>query len=84
MNDTVLQFLTEVFASSDGNRLPAAYGGHRLFDTPMIGVTAGDDPMIDRFKDVVARAHLTPAEMWSKSAGPGRQRRSGPPIGRPG
>ncbi len=83
MNAAVSRFLSELFDMSDGNRLPAAYGGHRLFEAPAIGVTAGNDPIIARFKEVVTRAHLTPAEMWSKSASSRRRTRDTTPIGRP-
>lgn len=83
MNAEVACFLEDLFDSSELNRLPAEYGGHQIFKGPIVGVSAGNDPIVAKFKEVIAPAHLTPAEMWSKSADPGRGRRGDPPIGRP-
>ena len=68
MNAEVSRFLKNLFETSKLNRLPPEYGGHHIFKAPTIGVSAGDDPIIARFKEVITPAHLTPAEMWSKSA----------------
>ncbi len=84
MNAEVLGFLQDLFVSSPLNRLPVEFGGHRIFREPVIGVTAGDDPIIARFKEVVSPAHHTPAEMWSRSAGDKRRGRGNGSIGRPG
>jgi hypothetical protein len=83
MNAEISSFLENVFASSELNRLPAEYGGHRIFKQPTIGVAAGNDPIIGRFKEVVSPAHLTPAEMWSKSASSKKGIREYQPLGRP-
>jgi epoxyqueuosine reductase len=83
MNATVLEFLENLFQSSELNRLPAQYGGHRIFEAPTIGVSAGNDPIIGKFKQVITPAHLTPAEMWSKSASTRRGFREFQPLGRP-
>ena len=81
MNADVSRFLKDLFEASELNRLPDAYGGHRIFKEPAIGVSAGHDPIVDRFKEVVAPVHLTPAEMWSKSAR--HSSRDAQPLGRP-
>jgi epoxyqueuosine reductase QueG len=83
MNARVSRFLTKLFESSDLNRLPAEYGGYRIFKQPTIGVSAGNDPIIARFKEVVAPEHLTPAEMWSKSASSMRRKPDDNPLGSP-
>ena len=67
MNVEVQQFLDQLFASTPLNRLPEAYGGGRIFDTPALGVSQGDDPIFLKFKEVVGPEHLTPAEMWRQS-----------------
>ncbi|MFX1451724.1 MAG: hypothetical protein ACFFCM_12820 [Promethearchaeota archaeon] len=64
MNEQVQKFLEQLFASNELNRLPESYGGGRIFSTPLIGVSRGDDPIFQKFKEVVAPKHLTPAEMW--------------------
>jgi len=83
MNDEVCWFLKNLFDSSQLNRLPAEYGGHRLFKEPVIGVSAGNDPIFAKFKKVVTPTHLTPAEMWSKSASSKRRSKDDQPIGIP-
>lgn len=70
MNDDVLTFLKELFASSGLNRLPEKYGGGRIFDAPLIGVARGDDPIFERYKELVGPEHMTPAEMWTESGLP--------------
>ena len=45
-------FLNEWFASSELNRLHENYGGGRIFSDPIIGVAKGDDPIIEKFKEV--------------------------------
>lgn len=58
-------FLMVWFASSELNRLHKNYGGGRIFSEPIIGVAKGNDPIIERFKEVVASEHLSPLELWS-------------------
>jgi hypothetical protein len=83
MNAEVSRFLKSLFEASELNCLPPEYGGHRLFKEPTIGVSAGNDPIFARFKKVVTRNHLTPAEMWSKSASAKWVGKNDNPIGRP-
>jgi len=70
MNHEVCQFLEKLFLTNQLNRLPVAYGGDRIFDAPLIGVARGDDLIFEKFKEVVAPEHLTPAEMWTASGLP--------------
>jgi len=67
MNADTISFIEELFSKNDLNRLPASYGGGRIFATPLIGVSRGDDLIFNKFKEVVAAEHLTPLEMWLKS-----------------
>ena len=64
MNNEVHRFVEESLASSPLNRLPAPYGGGPIYGCPLTGVSAGDDPLFQRLKDVASPAHLTPAELW--------------------
>ena len=64
MNREILQFLEHHFAENKLNRLPEEYGGGRIFSTPLIGVSKGNDPIFKKFKEVVGPKHLTPFEMW--------------------
>lgn len=70
MNTKVQQFLDELFAVNQLNRLPEQYGGGRIFASPTIGVAKGDDAIFARFKAVVGPRHLTPAQMWLQSGLP--------------
>jgi len=66
MNEQLLHFLEDNFATSELNRLPEKYGGGRIFSSPLIGVAAGDDPIFLKFKEVVGPEHFTPLEMWDE------------------
>jgi epoxyqueuosine reductase len=65
MNEKVQLFLTDLFLTSELNRLPEQFGADRIFDPPLIGVSRGDDPIFIKFKEVVAPEHLTPLEVWT-------------------
>jgi epoxyqueuosine reductase QueG len=67
MNENLQRFVEDLFSSNELNRLPEAYGGGRIFGTPLIGVSRGDDPIFNKFKEVISAEHMTPAEMWTKS-----------------
>lgn len=67
MNEQIQRFVEELASSSPLNRLPEQYGGGRFFDRPLIGVSRGDDPIFNRFKEVVGPEHLAPSEMWVQS-----------------
>ena len=64
MNKRVQQFLKKEFFTSKLNLLHENYGGGRIFSKPLIGVSRGDDPIFQKFKEVVAPEHLTPLELW--------------------
>jgi epoxyqueuosine reductase QueG len=65
IDEDLKHFLNEWFASSELNRFHVNYGRGRIFSDPIIGVARGDDPIIQRFKEVVDTDHLTPVELWS-------------------
>ena len=67
MNDKIREFLNTLFEDSLLNRLPETYGSGRIFDSPVIGVSGGSDPIFSRYKEVIGPEHLTPHEMWSQS-----------------
>ncbi|MFW9817995.1 MAG: hypothetical protein ACFFE5_00170 [Candidatus Thorarchaeota archaeon] len=64
MNTELLQFLTSLFEESALNRLPGQYGGGRIFSSPLIGVARGDDPIFQKYKELIGPEHLTPLELW--------------------
>ncbi len=72
-NTQVQKFLDDLFATDELNRLPESYGSGSIFSSPLIGVSRGDDPIFQKYKEVVAPEHLTPAEMWLASGLPDRE-----------
>jgi hypothetical protein len=64
LNNQLKEFLNDLFLESSLNKLPAEFGGERFFTDPIIGVARGDDPIFEKYKDVVGKEHLTPLEMW--------------------
>ncbi|MHA1149093.1 MAG: hypothetical protein ACTSR8_12715 [Promethearchaeota archaeon] len=64
MINKLQSFLSEFFAATDLNLLHENYGGTRYISEPILGVSSGADPIIRKFKEVVAPEHLTPLELW--------------------
>ena len=58
------QFIRDFVASTELNLLPDKYGSGPVFSTPKIGIARGDDPIYQKFKEVVGPRHLTPLEVW--------------------
>jgi ferredoxin len=50
-----------------GNRLEGL-DGSPIFQEPLVGFVAGDDPIFDRLKQVIGEFHMTPAEVMGKIA----------------
>ncbi len=67
LNELLMDFLKEEFENSEFNQFPVKYGDGRIFSQPLIGVARGDDPIFQRFKEIVGTEHYTPSEMWRKS-----------------
>ncbi|MFX1501967.1 MAG: hypothetical protein ACFFDH_13470 [Promethearchaeota archaeon] len=64
MIDDLSNYLELFFETSELNRLHENYGGGKIFNNPLIGVAKGDDPIFQKFKEVVGLEHLTPLELW--------------------
>ena len=64
MIDEFIQFLKSFFETSELNRIHIDYGGGRIFSNPKVGIARGDDPIFQKFKEVVGPEHLTPLELW--------------------
>ncbi|TKJ22756.1 MAG: hypothetical protein CEE43_05885 [Promethearchaeota archaeon Loki_b32] len=64
MIDELYQYLKSFFETSKLNLLHENYGGRRIFSDPIIGVARGDDPIFQKFKEVVGPEHLSPRELW--------------------
>ncbi len=51
--------ITHLVLDAPENRL-IDFGGQRIFDTPLVGVADGDDPLFEEFQKVVSPRHLQP------------------------
>ncbi|MFC1737391.1 hypothetical protein ACFL1X_14860 [Candidatus Hydrogenedentota bacterium] len=70
LNEKLATYITEFFQTSELNLFPGQYGGARVFADPSVGVARGDDPVFQKFKEVVYRKHMTPAEVWIENSLP--------------
>lgn len=57
IRDEIRRFVQE----DTGNRFPGSE--ERLFDEPLFGFAAADDPLFTEYKQVIGEFHLTPAEL---------------------
>ncbi len=62
----ILQELTD-FVQRDPRNALAAHGGMRIYDSPLLGVAAADDPLFDRFTEpgIVGPRSLKPGQWLS-------------------
>ncbi|MBN1223721.1 MAG: hypothetical protein JXB23_10750 [Candidatus Aminicenantes bacterium] len=58
----VKKILMDLVAQAPENLL-ADFGNIRLYDTPLVGIADGDDPLFQTFRDVVSPRHLLPREI---------------------
>jgi epoxyqueuosine reductase QueG len=61
MNFDPLNHLLELYETDPGNRFDDPSMGP-LFDPPLVGVAAADDPWFARFKEIIGDFHWTPQE----------------------
>lgn len=64
LNNELLNFVKEEFKSNILNLLPEEYGGGKIFSAPLIGVAKADDPIFQKYKELLGSEHLNPLEMW--------------------
>ena len=65
LNEELMSLLRLEFEESTFNKLPVKYGGGKIFSHPLIGVSKGDDPIFDKYKNMIGPDHMTPLEMWT-------------------
>ncbi|MEE9913768.1 MAG: epoxyqueuosine reductase [Deltaproteobacteria bacterium] len=61
MEEAIKTFVRE----NDANRL-ASFNGEPIFEEPLVGFAAGDDPLFDEYKKVVHAEHFTPREILAR------------------
>ncbi len=57
--------IKKVVFDSSANRL-AGFGNEPIFEEPLIGFAAGDDPLFDEYKKVVHEDHFAPREILTR------------------
>jgi epoxyqueuosine reductase len=60
--------IQEKIASHPANQLEFPFGGEKVFDPPLVGFIAGDDPILEEYKRIIGPHHFTPAEMMAWQA----------------
>ncbi|MFT8315799.1 MAG: hypothetical protein ABF633_16355 [Clostridium sp.] len=65
MNKELYYFIKNLFDEDGYNTILKNYGVKQIFSSnPLIGVADGNDPIFEKFKEVVSADHLTPKEIW--------------------
>ncbi len=59
--------ITHLVLDSPENRL-IDFRGQPIFDSPLVGVACGDDPLFELFRKVVSARHLQPQEFLNRYA----------------
>jgi epoxyqueuosine reductase QueG len=44
------------------------FAGERIFETPLVGFVAGDDPILEQYQTIIGPPHLTPHEIMAWQA----------------
>ena len=60
--------LSRLVADAPENRL-GDFAGQPIFDAPLVGVADGDDPLFERFRQVVSPAHILPRALLEQVSG---------------
>lgn len=62
----VKQTIAAFMASAEENHL-ADFHGQEIYDTAIVGIVDGDDPLFERFKEAVSEHHLVPRQVLAHS-----------------
>lgn len=68
LSDRLISEIAAFVASSPLNRLPV--DGWPIYEAPLVGLAAGDDPLFARYKEIIGPFHWTPKEALGNAAGP--------------
>ncbi|MFH1885606.1 MAG: epoxyqueuosine reductase [Pseudomonadota bacterium] len=76
------QLLTEKVRTHPKSTMEGPLSGERIFEDPLVGFLRGDDPIFERFKEIIGPHHFTPAEILAWQAK--RNRVPAPPASETG
>ncbi|TXT60379.1 MAG: putative Fe-S protein [Promethearchaeota archaeon] len=63
-NQDIYKFIKNIVKDNDLNKLPDEYGSGAIFSEPLIGIAKGNDPIFNKYKEIISEKHFTPAELW--------------------
>ncbi len=63
----IKQAIIKFAKSSPANRQKDGKG--KYWDTPLVGLASGDDPLFKEYKKIIGKFHLTPQEFYEKALG---------------
>jgi epoxyqueuosine reductase len=66
-NTWIKDTITELVLDAPENRL-IDFGGQPIFETPLVGIADGDNPLFEEFKKVVSPRHLQPREFLQRTS----------------
>jgi hypothetical protein len=58
-----IRTIKDKIANHPDNQMEYPFLGERIFEEPLVGIVCGNDPIFDRFKEVIGRHHFTPWEI---------------------
>ena len=58
-----IRAISDKVASHPDNQMEYPFLGERIFEEPLVGFVRGNDPIFDRFKEVIGPHHFTPWEI---------------------
>jgi len=63
-----VQTIKDTIAGHPENAMEYPFYGERIFEEPLVGFVRGNDPIFDRFKEVIGPHHFTPWEIMKWQA----------------
>jgi epoxyqueuosine reductase QueG len=60
--------LSDMLANNPANRMEYPFTTERIFEAPLVGFVAGDDPLFDEFKHIIGPHHFSPYEIMAWQA----------------
>ena len=66
--DWFIRTIKDKIANHPDNQMEYPYLGERIFEEPLIGFVRGNDPIFDRFKEIIGLHHFTPWEILRRQS----------------
>ena len=63
-----IRTIKDKIARHPENKMEYPFLGERIFEEPLVGFVRGNDPIFDRFKEVIGPHHFTPWEIMCRQA----------------